>query len=389
MRSSYAVLRNLTKHGIDVVVADSRRIGMCQWSKYPSAKYTYTSHYENEEGFIEDILEICKKERIDVVFPSHNETEILAKYSERFSASQKSLFPDYKTCELFNNKALSYDHASKSSVPVPFRYEYTSLNELSLVLDNDRKSNKYVLKTLTGNSAKGVFYAESKSSTIKLAEEVIAKYKLPQSRFPQIEEYVAGDGWGCSCFYWHGTKITSFTHRRLREKTATGGTSTFRGMEVNELLEQYTKQILDSINWHGFAMVEFKVNPKSGQVWFIEVNPRLWGSFPMAVNAGMEFPHFAILCTEKGSDIALSHIKGIKIRNGFKSKWLLGELLLLISSLCKLDFRNTYRILKDKCDSYDDFYLDDIQAFIGQIMCYLISSLKNFSFNPEVKGMLK
>ena len=96
MRSSYAVLRNLTKHGIEVVVADSRKIGMCQWSKYPSAKYTYTSHYENEEGFIEDILEICKKERIDIVFPSHNETEILAKHSERFSASQKSLFQTTK-----------------------------------------------------------------------------------------------------------------------------------------------------------------------------------------------------------------------------------------------------------------------------------------------------
>lgn len=389
MRSSYAVLRNLTKHGIDVVVADSRKIGMCQWSKYPSAKYTYTSHYENEEGFIEDILEICKKERIDIVFPSHNETEILAKYSERFSASQKSLFPDYKACEIFNNKALSYDHASKSSVPLPFRYEYNSLNELSLILDNDRKSNKYVLKTLTGNSAKGVFYAEGKSSTIKLAEEVIDKYKLPKSRFPQIEEYVEGDGWGCSCFYWHGTKITSFTHRRLREKTATGGTSTFRGMEANELLEQYTKQILDSINWHGFAMVEFKVNPKSGQVWFIEVNPRLWGSFPMAVNAGVEFPHLALLCSEKGSDLALSQTKDLKIKNGFKSKWLLGELLLLASSICKLDFLNTYRMLKDKCDSYDDFYLDDIKAFIGQILCYLISSLKDFSLNPEEKGMLK
>ena len=94
-------------------------------------------------------------------------------------------------------------------------------------------------------------------------------------------------------------------------------------MEVNELLEQYTKQILDSINWHGFAMVEFKVNPKSGQVWFIEVNPRLWGSFPMAVNAGVEFPLLALLCTEKGSDLALSQSRGIKIKNGFKSKWLL------------------------------------------------------------------
>ena len=221
------------------------------------------------------------------------------------------------------------------------------------------------------------------------AKEIIDKYRLSEERYPQVEEYVEGDGWGCSCFYWHGTKITSFTHRRLREKTSTGGTSTYREMAANELLEQYTKQILDSINWHGFAMVEFKVDPKSGQVWFIEVNPRLWGSFPMAVNAGVEFPYIAFLCTASGSEFALSQTSNLKIKSEFKSKWLLGELLLLIGSFCKLDFLNFYRILKDNCDSYDDFYLDDILAFTGQIVCYLISSLKNFSFNPEVKGMIK
>jgi predicted ATP-grasp superfamily ATP-dependent carboligase len=389
VRSSYAVLRNLSKRGVEVVVADSKKIGMCQWSKYPVAKYCYTSHYEDEVKFIQDIRRICVKEKIDIIFPSHNETEVLARHAEKFTPSQRSLFPNPENSEVFNNKALSYEKADEAGIPVPVRIDYKDINDLRETLSVRTKENVYVVKLLTGNSAKGVFYAEGQSETLSLVEKTIQDYGLSQNRYPQVEEYVEGEGWGCSCFYWHGKAISTFCHRRLREKTRTGGTSTYREHANNDLLYQYTHKLLDAMNWHGFAMVEYKVNPRSGKIWFIEVNPRLWGSLPMAVNAGVEFPYLAYLCATEGSDAAIRYQDGISVSNSFRGKWLLGDLAVGIKEIIRFRFRDVVKMMPERVNAYDDFYLDDLTAFAGQFMCYFLNSLTKLSLNPSAKGMVK
>ena len=63
VRSSYSALRNLKKHDLDIQVSDSSRVGMCQFSKFSSGFNKYTSHYEDENKFISDILEICTSKK--------------------------------------------------------------------------------------------------------------------------------------------------------------------------------------------------------------------------------------------------------------------------------------------------------------------------------------
>jgi predicted ATP-grasp superfamily ATP-dependent carboligase len=48
--------------------------------------------------------------------------------------------------------------------------------------------------------------------------------------------------------------------------------------------------LLESVAWHGVAMVEFKVNEKRGP-FIMEVNTRFWGSLQLAIDAGVDFPY--------------------------------------------------------------------------------------------------
>ena len=84
LRSSYAVLRNLKKHNFEVFVADAVTVGMCQFSLKKNGFDLYTSHYISETQFISDIIRICKKRNIDVLIPSHDETEILPSIKVNF-----------------------------------------------------------------------------------------------------------------------------------------------------------------------------------------------------------------------------------------------------------------------------------------------------------------
>ena len=49
-------------------------------------------------------------------------------------------------------------------------------------------------------------------------------------------------------------------------------------------------RLLAALDWHGPAMVEFKDPGKGRRPILMEINGRLWGSLPLAVAAGINFP---------------------------------------------------------------------------------------------------
>ena len=200
VRSSYNALRNLKKHDLKVAVSDSSSIGMSQFSRFSSGFTKYTSHYENEDKFISDILNICSSNEIKLILPSHNETEIIARHRHKFSDNLVAMIPDESHCRMFNNKSDAYDFVSNIGIPVPFRIEYADPNLISEGLKN-KGIKKTVIKLLTGNSSKGVFYGENPDHAQSIVKRLIEKYNLDKNRYPQIEEYVEGEGYGCSVLY--------------------------------------------------------------------------------------------------------------------------------------------------------------------------------------------
>lgn len=369
-------------------VADSVRVGMSQFSKYKSGLDTYTSHYEDETRFVEDIIDICNKRDIHYIFPSHNETEILARHKKEIGENLCVLMPDSGVCGKFNDKDVAGNIANSLGVPVPGKLIYKNPAEISAAV-NRAGYKETVIKLRKGNSAKGVYYADSPASAQETAKKLIQKYKLPPNRFPVIEERVNGEGWGVSVLYWHGELIADFTHRRLREKISSGGTSTLRvAADMKELRDAAVK-VFNHVGWHGLAMMEFKVCPDTGKFWFIEVNPRLWGSLPLAIASGAEFPYLAHLCYAKGSEAAKEYDAHSARKEGHVSRWLLGDLFLALASLVKLNpLRASQIMFGEKADSIDDFHVDDANVFVGELGYYLYSSLGSLSLNPEKDGML-
>jgi protein-tyrosine-phosphatase/predicted ATP-grasp superfamily ATP-dependent carboligase len=104
------------------------------------------------------------------------------------------------------------------------------------------------------------------------------------------QEYVPGIGTGVECLYRHGRLLWVFRHERVHELPLTGGASTYRrsALARGPIVDAATA-LLDSLGWHGVAMVEFK-QAADGGWWLMEINPRLWGSLALAVDAGVDFP---------------------------------------------------------------------------------------------------
>src|SRR5271157_1752603 len=231
VRSTYAALRNFASHGLRVAVADSRGIGMCQWSRYRAHFYRYES-------------------------PSRDETEIIARHRDAFPSTVAIPISSASQLALANDKYRAQVFADQAGVPAPRMLDYKDLKHLSALLAESGSGHRWVVKLRKSNSAKGVFYPSNTASVVAVVEQVIKQFNLPNDRLPLVQEYVEGEGWGVSCLYWEGQRIASFTHRRLREKTRTGGTSTLREHQPNPLVEEMAHKLLGALGWHGLAMVE-------------------------------------------------------------------------------------------------------------------------------------
>jgi protein-tyrosine-phosphatase len=106
-----------------------------------------------------------------------------------------------------------------------------------------------------------------------------------------LQEYFRGDGVGVELIADHGELRHVFQHRRLHEVPLTGGGSSLRCSEaVTPALRAASAQLMRALGWHGVAMVEFKYNPASGEFRLMEINGRFWGSLPLAIAAGADFP---------------------------------------------------------------------------------------------------
>ena len=101
---------------------------------------------------------------------------------------------------------------------------------------------------------------------------------------PIVQERVEGPGAGASLLLDRDSRlIAALCHRRIREYPAAGGPSTCCESFYDEAMIRRAYELLSSFRFVGMAMVEFKGDR------VLEVNPRVWGSFPMTERAGSPF----------------------------------------------------------------------------------------------------
>jgi protein-tyrosine-phosphatase len=121
---------------------------------------------------------------------------------------------------------------------------------------------------------------------------------------------------GVETLAYQGEILTAFQHLRLHEPPSGGGSSYRCSTGLHPELLHATKTFLKAIRYTGVAMVEFKVNEHTGQWAFIEINGRFWGSLPLALAAGADFPYFLYQMWIEGKrDFPQDFKRGVSSRN--------------------------------------------------------------------------
>ncbi|WP_225874029.1 ATP-grasp domain-containing protein [Terrihabitans soli] len=86
-----------------------------------------------------------------------------------------------------------------------------------------------------------------------------------------------------------GHPVAEFAARRLRQQPVEFGTGTFVDVVDAPDVIELGRKFLASIHHNGLVEIEFKRDPRSGQLKLVDVNPRLWTWFGIAEAAGVDY----------------------------------------------------------------------------------------------------
>ena len=170
------------------------------------------------------------------------------------------------------NKAQSTEFASKAGVAVSKVYQ--SADEV--------KRYPVVFKTVIGNSAKGVYFPKDKVELLKLMEEHKNEETL-------LQEWIGGTDYSVDCVRWDGFCKMSVYHA-LVTKTDGGGTTTQREIVDMAQLEAEAKKLMDAVGFRGVCGLDFRYEPETGRIAYIETNARFTGGLATPVAAGFDIP---------------------------------------------------------------------------------------------------
>lgn len=279
-RTALAVIRPLRKAGFEVVAVQTAH----ESPKRPPAFYSrFVSRCVTLEGSVRDeacadrLLALCKEYDRPVLFPIGADTlAMLSNNAAAFAEVCDFLVSPPDVLDAANDKRTVAQTALKIGVPVPEEFDCADgkLPPRFPVFLKPRCGEKLGL------------HAEQRYASAENETEFVEAYRkmAAYDPAPVVQERVAGDGCGiCLVMDRQHAPVCVMGHRRIREYPITGGPSACCVSFYDETPEEYAVRLLQALCFTGIAMVEFK----GGRV--LEINPRVWGSFPLTEVCGSRF----------------------------------------------------------------------------------------------------
>ena len=288
--SSLAFLRSLGRCGWRVLAGDADPRSAGFRSRYAAGRVLYPDPAQQPEAFATAVEDAVRRHGVQLVVPVTDEAMLpLCRARARFDGLCMLAIPDSEALEVTRDKQRTLALAERLGVPVPKTRTVFKRSEALAVADELRwpvvlKPQRSRVERRDGPiESFEVRYAESREALVAALGEFEGRCAV------LLQEYVAGTGYGVEILAEAGRPLAAFQHRRLRELPIQGGRSALReSAPLDPVLYGHATRLLEALEWTGLAMVEFRAGERGAAL--MEINGRVWGSLPLAVHSGMDFP---------------------------------------------------------------------------------------------------
>ena len=285
-RGFLATVRSLGRSGVEVHAAPFDFRAPALASRYIAAVHDIPPWVPGGDAWRQAMGSLLGAQRFDLVIPCDERGLLpLQRYRQELTPLARLAIPSDPAIDILFDKYGTRELAQRVGVPVargrlaqPDDTAAAVLAELGApVVVKPRRSY-----TLDGLARRGRVHVTSDRA---LLDRLLAESE-PDSLI--LESCFEGGGLGLSILAHEGRLLQAFEHHRVHERS---GSSFYRvSAAPNPGLVEACAAIAAGVGYTGVAMFEFKRNA-AGEWILLEVNARPWGSLPLPVALGVDFPY--------------------------------------------------------------------------------------------------
>jgi len=320
-RKTLSVIRALGKMKNCRVFAVSKyNYAIGSYSKYVERRFKTDSYSERQ------LVALVEKVEADLILPCSEETVEIVSKSKILKENVISPVPSYEMFQKCRDKSLTIDLAREVGVDFPKSEYVENVDDLIRKLNSKTRNEFPVLvKPTESSGSRGLRLLKSKDALNESLVNVWSSYNgfLIQDVIP-----LEGDIVDAVFLYKNGKCLAAFSDVRLRTYPPKMGACTLGLSSYDEKALEIGGKLLDKLFWNGFAQVEFRLNPKDGDLYLMEINPRLWGSVQLPIFAGVNFPEIMIESFLENKDISPDELD---YKTGVYFRWF-GDYLSIIKN---------------------------------------------------------
>lgn len=248
---------------------------------YEADKYYIVSRMI-EDGYLDEILEICKKEKINGVLSLIDpELSLLALNKDKFSEIGTVVIgSSYDLCELSLDKYEMY--LKLKHMGFRCAKSYVEISEFEKDVENNEINFPVFLKPIKGSAS---------ISISKVEDMETLKFLFGKQEGLLIQEYLNGQEIGADVYIdmISNEVVSIFTKKKLVMRAGeTDKAVSFKGEKLFAFIEKFVSDF-------GYSgQIDVDIFEVDGVFYISEVNPRFGGGYPHAYECGVN--HMLLIC---------------------------------------------------------------------------------------------
>lgn len=251
--------RHLTAAGHRVIATDTSSMHIARFSNAVEKFLVTPSPRFNTEGFIQTLLEIVEKEKIDLVIPIWEEVMYLSRFVERFPKTCKVFSSPFGVVHTLHHKWLFIKELQSFDIVAPKTVLLRSNEELQkLTFDH-----AYVLKACYSRGSRQILKVNAGGSPPEI--------KITSENPWIAQEFIHGKKF-CSYSVCQQGKVLAHAAYPVTYTMDESSCLAFESIEHPKIFE-WVKFYINTINFTGQAAFDFIETPE-GKLYAIECNPR-------------------------------------------------------------------------------------------------------------------
>jgi predicted ATP-grasp superfamily ATP-dependent carboligase len=364
--TALSVVRSLGKKKISSTVISENPHAMAFSSKYCTRRFV-------SDSSLTIFSELTKD---DLVMPILEDQMLsLARNRNKFQCTMA--FPEYTVLEKAADKSTVLECARELEIPCPETFFLKNPQKDSAEVESLKENLHFpaVIKPFRGHGGEGVSFINSVDPLIGTYAETVRKFGpvMIQEKIPYNERYSVA-----VIMNFDQEIRISCVLRELRYYPVDSGPATFVETIKRPDLVAYAQEILESLDFHGIAELDFINDARRNIPLLMEINPRFWGSLQGAISAGVDFPYQLYTLFKEGDiDKKDDYKTGVRTRNVIFNDYR------RLHSIMKGDYHINYKITSlieflqfYRDDAYFIFDINDMKPFISLVAGSISRKLK-------------